>query len=85
MLCSPHSGRVFEPQTSSNACGHVYKYLDQKGSVTILACIQSAGVAPELNLTITQGRKHAKRVYHGFETQGRHHQNGFISSHTKIT
>ena len=35
---------------------------------------QSAGVAPEVNLMITQARKHAKGIHSGFETQGRPHQ-----------
>ena len=38
-------------QTSTNACAHV--------SVAMLISIQSVGVAPEVNLRITQARKHA--------------------------
>ena len=45
---------------STNACGHICKYVDQKGSAAILTSIQS-GVAPEMNLRIMQARKHAKR------------------------
>ena len=36
------------------------KYLDQKGSVAMLTSIESAGVAPEVNLRITQLRKHTR-------------------------
>ena len=57
-----------------NACGHVCRYVDQKASAAMLASIQSAGVAPEVNLRITQVRKHAKGFHPGFETQDRRHQ-----------
>ena len=40
----------------------------------MLTAIQSACVTPEVNLRITQVRKHAKGIYPGFDTQGRHHQ-----------
>ena len=43
-------GRGFEPRTSTNACGHICRYVDQKGSAAMLTSIQSAGVAPEVNL-----------------------------------
>ena len=46
--------------TSTNACRHVYKYVDQKGLAAVLTSIQSVGVAPEVNLGITQVRKHAR-------------------------
>ena len=52
----------------------------------MLTSIQSAGLALEMNLRITQARKHA--IHPGFETQGRRHQkskNRGISSPTKIT
>ena len=52
--------RGFKPHTSINACRHVCRYVDQKGSDTMLTSIQSAGVAPEVNLGITQARKHAR-------------------------
>ena len=35
--------------------------MDQKGPAAMLTSIQSAGVAPEVNLRITQAKKHAKR------------------------
>ena len=54
-------GHGFEPQTSTNACGHICQYVAQKGSAAMLTSIQSAGVTPEVNLRITQARKHAKR------------------------
>ena len=63
--------RGFEPQTSTNACRHICRYMDQKGLVAMLTFIQSAGVTPEVNLRITQSRKHAKGIHPGFETQGR--------------
>ena len=59
---------------TSNACRHVCKYVDQKSLAAMLTSIQSAGVAPEVNLRITQARKHAKRIHPGFKTQGKHHQ-----------
>ena len=40
----------------------------------MLTSIQSAGVASEVNLRITQARKHAKGIHPGLETQGRYHQ-----------
>ena len=52
-------GRGFEPRTTSNACGHVCN-VNQKGLAAILTPTQSAGVAPEVNLRITQVRKHAR-------------------------
>ena len=57
-------GHGFDPQTSTNACGHVCKYADSKGLAVMLACKQSAGDAPEVNL----------RIHPGFEIQGTHHQ-----------
>ena len=33
-------------ETPTNACGHIYKYVDQTGSAALLASIQSAGVTP---------------------------------------
>ena len=75
-VCSM-DGHGFEPQTSTNACGHVCRYVDQKGSAAMLTPIQSAGVAPEVNLrnSLHAGDKVCKRGIHpGFETQGRRHQ-----------
>ena len=40
----------FEPRTSTNACWHVWRNVDQKGSAAMLTSIHSAGVAPEVNL-----------------------------------
>ena len=37
-----------------------HRYVDQKGSAAMLTSIQSAGVTPEVNLGITQARKHAR-------------------------
>ena len=34
--------------------------VDQKGLAAMLTSTQSAGVTPEMNLRITQARKHAK-------------------------
>ena len=50
----------FEPQTSTNACRHVCKYMDQKGPTAMLTSIQSAGVTTKVNLLIIQARKHAR-------------------------
>ena len=41
--------------------GHIWKYVDWKGSAAILTSVQSEGVTPEVNLRITQARKHTKR------------------------
>ena len=62
VLCSPliTTDPVFEPQTSTNTCGHICKYVDQKGSATMLTSVQSVGVTPEVNLRITQVRKHVR-------------------------
>ena len=38
----------------------ICKYVYPKGSVAMLTSIQSAGVAPEVNLRITQARKQAR-------------------------
>ena len=60
-------GHGFNPKTSTNACRHVYWYVDQKGLAVMLTSFQSAGVTPDVNLRITQ----AKGIHPGFETQGR--------------
>ena len=50
----------FESRTSINACGHICKYVDQKGLPAMLTSIMSAGVAPEVNLRNSiQASKHA--------------------------
>ena len=69
-------GHGFEARTSTNACGHVCRYVDQKGSAAMLTSIQSAGVTPEVNLiALHAGDKAWKRGIHpGFETQRRHYQ-----------
>ena len=51
--------------------------MDEKGSGAMLTSIQSAGVAPEVNLRNLwcAGKEACNRGTHpGFETQGRHHQ-----------
>ena len=67
-------GRGFGSRTSTNGCGYICDYVDQKGLAAILTSIQSAGVAPEVNLRITQARKYAKWIHLDFETQVRCHQ-----------
>ena len=70
-------GHGFEPQTSSNACEHVSRYVDQKGSAAMLTTIQSVCVTPEVNLrnSLHTGDKACKQGIHpGFETQGRRYQ-----------
>ena len=42
-------------QTPTNTCGHICKYVNQKGLAAILTSIQS-----EVNLRITQVREHAR-------------------------
>ena len=53
-------GRGFEPRTSTNACEHICKYVNQKGLTAMLTSIQSAGVAPVVNLRILQVRMYAR-------------------------
>ena len=55
--CRRTDGHGFESQTSTSACGHICKYMDQKG---LAAMLTSAGVTPEVNLRITQERKHTR-------------------------
>ena len=52
-------GHGFKPWTYTNACGHICKYLDRKGSAAMPTCIQPAGVESEVNLWI-KARKHAR-------------------------
>ena len=40
--------------TSTNTCGHIYKYVDRKGSAAMLTSFRSANVTPEVNLRITE-------------------------------
>ena len=60
-------GCGFQTQTSTNACGHICRYVDQKGLAAMLTSIQSAGIAIEVGLRITEVRKHAKGIHPGFE------------------
>ena len=72
--CTHHAdSHWFESQTFTNACGHVCKYVDQKGSAAMLTSTQSAGVTLEVNVRTTQVRKHIKVIHPGFETQARHY------------
>ena len=41
-------GHGFMPPTSTNACGHICKYVDRKSLAAILTPIQSTGVTPEV-------------------------------------
>ena len=47
VVCSMGSCGL-EPITSTNACGHVCRYMDQKGLAAMLTSIQSSGVTPEV-------------------------------------
>ena len=70
-------GCRFELQTSTNACRHICRYMDRKGSAAMLTSIQSAGVIPEVNLRNslhTGDKAHNRGIHPGFETQGRHRQ-----------
>ena len=49
------------PRTSTNACGHVCRYVDQRGLAAMLTSVQSAGVATEVSLRITQTRRMLER------------------------
>ena len=71
------NGRGFESRTSTNTCGYICRYVDQKGLAAMLTSMQSAGVAPEVNLRnhCAQARKNISEGIHpGFETQARRHQ-----------
>ena len=72
MLCLLHRWSQVQPlsQTFTNAWGHVYKYMVQKGMVTILPSTQSVGVTPEVNLKIMQVRKQTERVPHWLQNPG---------------
>ena len=74
-------------QILTNICGYmICKYMDWKGSATILATKRSVGVALEVNLRnpLHIHDKACKWGMHpGFETQGRRHQNRGISNLTK--
>ena len=62
-VCSDRHG--FEPRTSLMLADmFASKYVDRKDLAAMLTSIQSADVAPEVNLRITQVRKHAKRDPH---------------------
>ena len=69
--------------TGEDACGHmIYKYLDQKGSSTLLTSVQSAGVAPEVKLGSTQAKKH-EGIHLSFKIQGRNHQKSKTGPHKR--
>ena len=53
----------------TNGCGYVCKCVYQKGSAVMLTSIQSEGLAPEVNLRITQARKHAKEFTLAWKTR----------------
>ena len=62
-------------QPSTNVRGDFYKYVDWKGSATMLASIQSAGVTPEVNLEDNTGKKACKKQSTlSLKPQGRCHQ-----------
>ena len=73
-------GGGFEPRTFTNACGHVCKYVDQKGLAAMLTSIQSAGVKPEVNLRIKKWES-MQGIHPGFETQGKCHQKSKTGYH----
>ena len=69
--------RGFEPQTSTNVCRNVCRYVDRKGSAATLTSVQSPGVEPEVNLRNSlpaANKAHKQGVHPGFETQERRHQ-----------
>ena len=79
-------GHGFKPWASTNACGDVCKYVDQQGLAAMLTSKQSVVVTLEMNLRITQVRKHAKGIHSGFEMQmSPEAQNKRISGPTEIT
>ena len=66
----------FEPRTSTNACRHICRNVDQKVLAAMLTSIQSVGVAPEVNLrnSLNAGNKaHQWGIHPDLEIQGRHH------------
>ena len=50
VVCVARIVMGLSPQTSTNARRHVCRYVDQKGLAAMLTSIQSASVAPEVNL-----------------------------------
>ena len=62
---------------------YVYKYLDQKGSIAVLAIKRSVDVVPEVNLNnpLHKADEVCKRGIHPrYETQGKHHQKSKIGT-----
>ena len=52
--------------------------MGQKGSAAMLTTTQLAGVTPEVNLRITQVRKHTRDLPWFLEILGKHHQKSKI-------
>ena len=61
-------------ESIESKANYIGRYVDQKGSAAMQTSIQLTGVTPEVDVRITQARKHAKGIHSGFETQGRRHQ-----------
>ena len=71
--------------SSQYAGGHVCKYMDHKGLAAMLTFVQSAGFTSEVNLRLTQERKHARdliRFWNPVQTSPEV-QNSCISGPTK--
>ena len=84
VLCSPHKRSWVQAPTPLHQC--LWTHLQVPGSKRLaakLTSMQLAGVATEVNLRITQAKKHSGDP--PFETQGRCHQNRVISGPTKRT
>ena len=64
---------VTDPQPGSNVVTLLWSSSCNTGAKNRIS-VQSAGVAQEVILRITQVRKHAKGIHPGFEIQGRRHQ-----------
>ena len=55
-------GHGFGSQASTNAFGHVCKYVDLKDSAGMLTFMQSVGVTPEVTLRSTEATKYTRTL-----------------------
>ena len=65
-------GRGFEPRTSTNACGHVCKYMYRKGSAAMP--LYSQQVAHQRWIWGSHKQESMQGIHPGFKTQDRRHQ-----------
>ena len=63
------------PEPSTNAGGHIYKYMDQKGAAAMLTVYSFSRYCTRGESGDHTSEKAHKGSTPGFETQDRHHQN----------